>query len=142
VGRAITKGRESRVKVNQHIRFPPNANDLPLSAPPPAGSTHKRISGVGVGGQKACIAEMRDVNLPGPENQEVAWAELSILSQAVLLITPNLRIMQMATSKVENLAQVILLAEVCPWLECLFLATIFTLVYYLWGLLRKVLHSV
>jgi hypothetical protein len=40
------------------------------------------------------------------ENLEVAWAEFSTLSQAVLLTTPKLRSLQMATSKVENSAQV------------------------------------
>jgi hypothetical protein len=54
------------VRVNQRICFPPNANNFLLYAcfplPPPAGSTHKCISG---GGRQG-IAEMRDVNLPGP----------------------------------------------------------------------------
>jgi hypothetical protein len=40
------------------------------------------------------------------ENLEVALAEFSTLSRAVLLVTPNLHSLQMATSKVENLAQV------------------------------------
>jgi len=40
------------------------------------------------------------------ENLEVVWAEYSTLSKAVLLITPKLRSMQMASSKVENSAQV------------------------------------
>jgi hypothetical protein len=39
------------------------------------------------------------------ENLEVVWAEFSTLSQPVLLITPNLCSLQMATSKVENSAQ-------------------------------------
>jgi hypothetical protein len=41
------------------------------------------------------------------ENLEVVWAEFSTLSLAVLLITPKLWNMQMATSKVENSAQVL-----------------------------------
>ncbi len=41
------------------------------------------------------------------ENLKVVWAEFSTLSQAVLLITPKLCSMQMATSKVENSAQVL-----------------------------------
>jgi hypothetical protein len=40
-------------------------------------------------------------------NLEVVWAEFSTLSQAVLLITPKLCSLPMATSKVENLAQVL-----------------------------------
>jgi hypothetical protein len=40
------------------------------------------------------------------ENLEVVWAEFSTLSQAVLLITPKLHSLQMATFKVENSAQV------------------------------------
>ncbi len=40
------------------------------------------------------------------ENLEVVWAEFSTLSWAVLLMTLKLRSMQMATSKVENPAQV------------------------------------
>ena len=39
------------------------------------------------------------------ENLEVVWAKFSTLIQAVLLITPKLCNMQMATSKVENSAQ-------------------------------------
>jgi hypothetical protein len=41
------------------------------------------------------------------ENLEAVWADFSTLSGAVLLITPKLLSMQMATSKVENLAQVL-----------------------------------
>jgi hypothetical protein len=40
------------------------------------------------------------------ENLEVVWAEFSTLSLAVLLITPKRGSMQMATSIVENWAQV------------------------------------
>ncbi len=40
------------------------------------------------------------------EYLEVVWAEFSTLSWAVLLIIPKLCRMQMATSKVENSAQV------------------------------------
>jgi hypothetical protein len=40
-------------------------------------------------------------------NLEVVLAEFSTLSQAVLLITPKLRSLQMATSKVENSALVL-----------------------------------
>jgi hypothetical protein len=58
------------------------------------------------------------------ENLEVVWAEFSTLSQAVLLITPKLRSLQMATSKIENSGpDFVLLAEVCPcinnWSACL-----------------------
>ena len=38
------------------------------------------------------------------ENLEVIWAEFSTLSWAVLLITPKLLSLQMATSKVESLS--------------------------------------
>jgi hypothetical protein len=41
------------------------------------------------------------------ENLEVFWAEFSTLSRAVLLITPKLRSMQMAISKIENSTQVL-----------------------------------
>ncbi len=41
------------------------------------------------------------------ENLEVVWAKFSTLSHAVLLITSKLHSLQMATSKVENLAQVL-----------------------------------
>jgi hypothetical protein len=40
------------------------------------------------------------------ENLEVVLAEFSTVSLAVLVITPKLRSMQVATSKVENSAQV------------------------------------
>jgi hypothetical protein len=41
------------------------------------------------------------------ENLEVIWAEFTTLSLAVFLITPKMPSMQMATSKVENSAQVL-----------------------------------
>jgi hypothetical protein len=41
------------------------------------------------------------------ENLEVVWDEFSTLSQAVLLVTPKLHSLQMATSKVENSARVL-----------------------------------
>jgi hypothetical protein len=50
------------VRVNQHIRFPPNANDFPLSAPPACWLYPQMHM------WEKRKAEMRDVNLPGPLN--------------------------------------------------------------------------
>jgi hypothetical protein len=41
------------------------------------------------------------------ESLEVVWAKFPTLSLAILLITPKLQSMQMATSKIKNLAQVL-----------------------------------
>jgi hypothetical protein len=71
---------------------------------------------------QGCISQTAAPGSAKGESTEVVWAELSILSQAILLLIKKVHSTHATTSRVENWARVSSLAKVCQWLLNLLIA--------------------